>query len=78
LARDITLQTGKWLRTPSLFFGGMSECASANAVGHAYDAATLNELYSSCQAGTRDQLISYVQFVTSTIAVAVFGLLPKS
>ena len=58
------------------------------AVLHAYDAATLNELYNSNQASGRDQLSGYNRFVTPTIAngkvfvqnltgVAVFGLLPK-
>jgi hypothetical protein len=65
------------------------EGGGPNAILHAYDAATLNELYNSNQAGTRDQLNPYVRFVTPTIAngkvfvqtpngVAVFGLLPKS
>lgn len=60
----------------------------ATAVLHAYDAATLNELYNSNQAsGGRDQFGGFNRFVTPTIAngkvfvgtpsgVAVFGSLP--
>jgi hypothetical protein len=54
----------------------------------AFDASTLNELYDSNQAGTRDQVGSYNRFVTPTIAngkvfvdtstgVFSFGLLPN-
>jgi len=58
------------------------------AVLHAYDAATLNELYNSSQATSgRDQFGSGNKFMTPMIAngkvfvgtpngVAVFGLLP--
>lgn len=61
---------------------------STPAVLHAYDAASLGELYNSNQAGTRDQFGFSTRFVTPTIAngkvfvgtlngVAVFGLLPQ-
>jgi hypothetical protein len=62
----------------------------AYSVLHAYNAATLNELYNSNQAsGGRDQYGPGTRFVTPTIAngkvfvgtpsgVVVFGLLPKS
>jgi hypothetical protein len=58
------------------------------AILHAYDAATLAELYSSNQAsGGRDQFVADNKFITPTIVngkvflgapngVAVFGLLP--
>jgi len=61
---------------------------SSPAVLHAYDAATLNELYNSNQAaGSRDHLGNGNKFITPTIVngkvfvgtpngVAVFGLLP--
>ena len=60
---------------------------SSPAVLHAYNAATLAELYNSAQAGTRDQCGSGNKFITPTIAdgkvflgtqnsVCVFGLLP--
>jgi hypothetical protein len=62
---------------------------AATAVLHAYDAATLNELYNSNQAsGGRDQFGGFNRFVTPTIVngkvfvgtpngVAGFGLLPQ-
>jgi hypothetical protein len=60
---------------------------SSTAVLHAYSATTLNELYNSNQAGTRDHFGSGAKFITPTIAngkvyvgtttgVGVFGLLP--
>jgi hypothetical protein len=64
--------------------------AETPAVLHAYDAVSLNELYSSNQAnGRRDQFGNSTRFITPTIVngkvfvgtsngVAVFGLLPKS
>lgn len=64
--------------------------SSTPAVLHAFDAATLNELYNSNQAsGNRDQFGAGNKFMTPTIVngkvfvgtpngVAVFGLLPKS
>ncbi|HXZ18557.1 MAG TPA: hypothetical protein VEG63_01330, partial [Candidatus Acidoferrales bacterium] len=60
---------------------------SSPAILHAYNAATLVELYNSAQAGTRDQCGNGNKFITPTIAdgkvflgtqnsVCVFGLLP--
>ena len=80
--------------TPSISANGTSEGIvwavenNSPAVLHAYDAATLNELYNSSQAtGGRDQFGSGNKFMTPMIAngkvfvgtpngVAVFGLLP--
>ena len=79
--------------TPSISANGTNNAivwaveGGPTAALHAYDAATLNELYNSNQAGSRDQLNPYYRFVTPTITngkvfvqtptgVAVFGLLP--
>lgn len=54
---------------------------------HAYDGATLNELYNSAQAGTRDQAGTALKFTSPAIAnghvyvgaaqeLDVYGLLP--
>ena len=67
--------------------GGGATDTTAPAILHAFDAVTLTELYTSAQAGTRDQIGLFSKFVTPTIAdgkvfvgavntVAVFGLLP--
>jgi len=80
--------------TPSISANGTSNGIvwavenSSPAVLHAYDAATLNELYNSNQAsGGRDQfgggnkfitpmIVNGKVFVGTTNGVAVFGLLP--
>ena len=60
---------------------------SSPAILHAYDAASLTELYNSAQAGARDRCGNGNKFITPTIAdgkvflgtqntVCVFGLLP--
>jgi len=91
------LQTSNTFRypgtTPSISANGTSNgmvSAVENttpAVLHACDAGDLHELYSSNQAGSRDQLGVGNKFITSTIvngkvyvgttnSVEVFGLLP--
>jgi outer membrane protein assembly factor BamB len=79
--------------TPSISANGTSNAIvwavenSSPAVLHAYDAASLHELYNSSQAGSRDQLGAGNKFITPTIvngqvyvgttnSVEVFGLLP--
>lgn len=77
--------------TPSISSNGTSDGIvwdlQSGGILHAYDATTLTELYNSSQAGSRDQLGSYVNFTTPTIGdghvfvgtgdtVAVFGLFP--
>ncbi len=65
--------------------GGVN--TSGPAVLHAYDGATLRELYNSTQAGTRDQAGTALKFTSPTIAnghvyvgtakeLDVYGLLP--
>jgi outer membrane protein assembly factor BamB len=98
LSSSPVAQSSNWFGypgvTPSISANGTKNAilwaveGGPTAVLRAYDAATLNELYDSNQAGSRDQLSAYSRFVTPTIAngrvfvqtatgVAVFGLLPK-
>lgn len=77
--------------TPSISANGTTNGIVWNiqsgGILHAYDATTLQELYNSSQAGSRDALGSYVNYVVPTVAdgkvfvgtgnsVAVFGLFP--
>jgi chitodextrinase len=79
--------------TPSVSANGSSNGIvwavehGGTAVLHAYDATTLNEIYNSNQAGSRDQFGAGNKYITPTIvngkvfvgttnSVTVFGLLP--
>ncbi len=98
LSGSPTAQTANWFgypgATPSISANGTNNGivwaieGATPAVLYAYNATNLNELYSSNDAGVRDQFGGFNSFVTPTIVngkvfvgtpngVAVFGLLPQ-